>query len=126
LSDLNDARVRNAQRLRAELLDVPGITVIRELAGADAVYVRLPILAESGNRRDELIAGFERAGIGATGSYPRALVDVPEVAVQLDSTIGDFEGARTIAERIITVPTHAYCPTDFAESVRNTILSCPP
>jgi dTDP-4-amino-4,6-dideoxygalactose transaminase len=123
LADLNGVRQQNAERLRRALWNLPGITLIDALAGAEPVYVRFPILVEAAATRDPLIAKLQRAGIGATGSYPLALADVPEVAVKLVNPEDRFDGARTVASTIITVPTHAYCPPNLAENVRDTMLS---
>jgi dTDP-4-amino-4,6-dideoxygalactose transaminase len=87
-------------------------------AGAVPVYLRLPVLARSQTERDRLIVALEAAGIGATASYPSALGDVPNVRARLAPESGATPGARSVAERILTLPTHAYCPPDLAERVR--------
>ena len=55
-----------------------------------------------------MIAALRASGIGATGSYPQALVDVPGLQ---DHLIGDpaaSAGGRHVAERIVTLPTHPF------------------
>jgi hypothetical protein len=126
LAEINGVRQRNAERLRRALRNLPGITLIDELADVEPVYVRFPILVAAAATRDALIAKLQLAGIGATGSYPRALADVPEVAVEVVNPGDRFDGARTVASTIITVPTHAYCPPNFSEDVRDTLLSSLP
>ena len=57
------------------------------------------------------------AGIGATASYPNAWCDVPEVAAKLPESDRNMPGARRVAESIVTLPTHAYCPPDLPTRV---------
>jgi dTDP-4-amino-4,6-dideoxygalactose transaminase len=109
-------RVGNATRLREALEGLPGVTSIRVLPEAEPVYPRYPVLVESA-RRAALIAALERAGIGATASYPSALIDVPEVAQRLPADQLPTPGARDVASRIVTLPTHGYVPPDLAGRV---------
>ena len=48
------------------------------------------------------------AGIGATTSYPASLADVPELRPSLAGDGAACPGARTVASRILTLPTHPY------------------
>jgi dTDP-4-amino-4,6-dideoxygalactose transaminase len=68
--------------------------------------------------RAALIRNLEAAGIGATASYPRALIDVPQVVHRLAVNQRPTPGAREVARRIVTLPTHAYSPSGLAERVR--------
>jgi dTDP-4-amino-4,6-dideoxygalactose transaminase len=124
LEALNRARRDNARRLRVALRDLAGVRLVDELAGAEPGYVRFPVLAESAAGRDAIVAALEGVGIGATGSYPRALPDVPEVGFDLDDARETFDGARAVASTIVTLPTHAYCPPNLATRVRDTIAAC--
>jgi dTDP-4-amino-4,6-dideoxygalactose transaminase len=121
LTEINDTRVRNAERLRAALADVPGVTLPRVLPGAVPVYARFPMLVDA-DRRADVIARLERAGIGATASYPRALIDAPEVAARLPADQRPTPGAREVANRIVTLPTHGYAPPNMAARVREALL----
>jgi dTDP-4-amino-4,6-dideoxygalactose transaminase len=121
IEEINAQRIANAERLRTALADVAAVELITPPAGAKPVYLRLPVLARSAALRDRLVTVLEAAGIGATASYPSALADVPNVRARLASDARDTPGARTVAERILTLPTHAYSPTDLADRVR-TIL----
>jgi perosamine synthetase len=121
LDTINAQRIANAERLRAALADVPGVQLITPPAGANPVYLRLPVLARSQAERDRLVAALEADGIGATASYPSALADVPKVKVRLAADSPDTPAARAVAGRIITLPTHAYSPADLADRVRNIV-----
>jgi len=106
--DAYTARRRsNAERMLQGLRDIAGVQPIRAVTGAEPVYLRLPVLVRDRRTRDAAIASLKRAGIGATGSYPRSIADVPELAVHLRGDHG-ASGGRTVASRIMTLPTHPY------------------
>ena len=117
IDSINAGRIENAARLRDALSGIAGISLIEAPAGAKPVYLRLPVLTHTAALRPRLIAALEAAGIGATASYPRALVDVPEVRKRLAPQALDTPHARAVAERIVTLPTHAYSPPQMAERV---------
>jgi perosamine synthetase len=123
LHSINQVRVGNARRLMDALRGVAGIRGIEPLAGAEPVYVRLPLLVEDARQRQALLSALDRAGIGATGSYPQALCDVPEVAAVLPETDKNMPGARLVASSIVTLPTHPYCPPGLADRVREVALA---
>ena len=116
LTEINGTRVRNAARLNEALAGVRGVSAVRVLPGAEPVYPRYPVLVDAAARADQ-IAALERAGIGATASYPCALIDVPEVIPRLRGDQRSTPGAREVASRILTLPTHGYSPPDLAPRV---------
>jgi dTDP-4-amino-4,6-dideoxygalactose transaminase len=118
LTQINAARIANAARLRAALEGVRGLTLPRIPAQAAPVYARFPLRVNDPARRDAFVAALEADGIGATRSYPEALVDVPEVAARLPTDNPAQPGARLVARTIVTLPTHAYCPPELATRVR--------
>jgi dTDP-4-amino-4,6-dideoxygalactose transaminase len=65
-------------------------------------------------RRPGVVTALDRAGIGATTSYPNALADVPEVAAMVPAQDLHTPGAKAVANTIVTLPTHGYCPPDLA------------
>lgn len=121
IDELNDQRRRNAARLAESLEDAPGLKLPRLASGAEAVYARFPIRITHPEQRERTLAALDRAGIGASASYPRALADVPEVAAQLRSPADHMPGARLLASQIMTLPTHGYCPDDLAARVRKVL-----
>jgi len=120
IGEFNATRIANAQKLRTALAE-SSLQQITPPAGAKPVYLRLPVLTRSSGQRARLINALEEAGIGATASYPQALGDVPEVRARLASDSQETPGAREIAARILTLPTHAYCPPDLAVRVREIV-----
>lgn len=72
-----------------------------------AVYPRLPLLAPDNDRRQRALTALNHAGLGATGSYPLAIPDVPEIQPYLAGHT-DTPGAREVARTILTLPTHSF------------------
>lgn len=102
------SRARTAAQLRQTLAGNTALTPIDPIIGSVPVYLRLPCLTEPGVDRAALIDTLNRAGIGATPSFPRALGDLPEIADHITVESNAMTGARTVAERIVTLPTLAY------------------
>lgn len=118
LEAINGTRIGNADKLRRLLSNAGGVAPVMPLNGAEAVYARFPVLAPA-NARQALIKKLESAGIGATASYPRALIDVPQVVQRMAIDQRLTPGAREVAARIMTLPTHAYSPPNLADRIRD-------
>jgi perosamine synthetase len=108
LDPLNDGRRAIAARLDEALAGAPGLSAVRVNSGARAVYLRYPVLARDGGLRDALRATLNTRGIGATGSYPTSVVDIPELAAEMAPYRETSPNGRAVATRILTLPTHAY------------------
>lgn len=104
----NQIRRDNANQLRAGIEEVEGIEIPRPVKGAKPVYLRFPILVRDGTHRSRLLKQLRHAGIGASTSYPTAIGDIPGIQRYLATGQHPCPGARSIAERIITLPTHPY------------------
>lgn len=121
LAELTAARRHNAAALREALRDVPDIEPIALLPAAEAAYARLPVLVPP-EKRTVILRTLQSAGIGATASYPNALSDVPEVTALIEPQDRDTPGAREVASRIMTLPTHPYTPMDLPARVRQLVF----
>jgi len=108
IDEITAVRVQAAARIAKALSEVGTLTVIDPLPGSEPVYLRLPCLAAGTSQRDGLIDALVDAGIGATGSFPRALGDLPDIADHISIERGVMRGARDVAARIVTLPTIAY------------------
>jgi len=113
----NRIRRENAAWLRAEIEGIEGIEVPRPIEGAEPAYLRFPILARDERHRSHLLRRFLRAGIGASISYPTAIEDIPGIQRYLADTQLRCPGARSIARRIITLPTHPYVTRADVEKI---------
>jgi perosamine synthetase len=118
LDRLTRTRTVNARALREALADVPGIRLPAIAPDANPAWVRFVMFMDDPARRGRAVAALNAAGIGATVSYPQALVDVPEARALLAGDAGAQEGARNVAASVVTLPTHAYVPEDLGSRVR--------
>lgn len=116
LETFTEDRTRHAALLIDRLSISREVAVVRPIAASTPVYLRLPVLVEDASRRDALIARLQAVGIGATGSYPQALIDVPELRPSLPD-VPATPGARSIASRIVTLPTHSYLSAADVERI---------
>ena len=84
------------------------LATITPLPGSTPAWLRLPLLAPDSRTRDAAIAALTAAGIGATGSYPAALGDVAPLRELVANPGAPLPGARDVAARILTLPTHPF------------------
>jgi len=118
LDSYNEIRRENADPLRAGMEGVEGIEIPRPVQNGKPVYLRFPILARDTTHRSRLLKRIRQAGIGASTSYPTAIVDIPGIQRYLSHDHQPCPQARSIAERIITLPTHPYVtPADIEKMV---------
>lgn len=98
-----------------------GITLLRSTEGpVHGRHLRLPLLAQDREHRDRLLAELQRQGCGATFFYgaPLPSIDsVPDVVARQ----GPFPNATRLADRLLTLPTHAHVTERIAERVTATI-----
>jgi dTDP-4-amino-4,6-dideoxygalactose transaminase len=87
------------------LADVPGLQFVRPRSDASAAFLRLPLLEADSSAKERTILALRQAGIGATGSYPLSLADVPGLQPHLAAPVRAL-GGRAVASRIVTLPTH--------------------
>jgi perosamine synthetase len=118
LDAINATRMENAHRLKSALSGVRGIKLPHYDADAVPVFARFPILVAP-EKRQLLLDRLSAAGIGATRSYPNALTDVAELADKIVPADRMQPGARQVADSIVTLPTHGYCPADLPARVRD-------
>jgi perosamine synthetase len=115
----NQMRREHADQLRAGVEGVEGIEAPRPLEGAAPVYLRFPILTRDGRHRARLLRRFREAGIIASPSYPTSVGEIQGIARYLEAGQESCPGARSIATRILTLPTHpGVTPRDLEVMVR--------
>ena len=106
LDSYNAIRRRHADQLRSGIEGVEGIEIPRSGEGTSPVYLRFPILARDEAHRSHLLRRLREAEIGASASYPTAIGDIPGIGSYLARRQEACPGARVIAGRILTLPTH--------------------
>ena len=108
LDEFTRARTTNAEAMVKALRGVPGVQVPRVATGSAPAYVRLPLIVEDELVRDCVLGGLNAAGIGASGSYPASIVDIPDLRGVLVGAAGEARGGRYVARRVVTLPTHPF------------------
>lgn len=108
LDGLNAARRSKAKRIRELMMDNRHFQVANVAPDCEPNYVRLPVFASSRDLRDAAIAQLWTAGYGATQMYPSALCDIPGIAQYVAGELRHQRCAESIAERLLTLPTHAF------------------
>lgn len=106
LTEFTARRRANAAALLSAVDAAPGWTALRPAPSATPAYVRFPFLVRSGPEREQVIGAMQRAGIGATISYPASIADLPELREYPSDARGGSSGGREVARRIVTLPTH--------------------
>jgi dTDP-4-amino-4,6-dideoxygalactose transaminase len=124
VGQLNSARRGRAAEYDSVLSNLHGIALPRRQAQSEAVFVRYPIRVLDAPMRSEFMRQLDRAGIGASASYPLSLADVPEVVARIPAVDRACPGARELARTIVTLPTHAYCPPSLAARVGRLYAAC--
>ena len=97
-----EAEVRRANAARLLARAGAGLTTIRVPPDGRAGYLRLPFLATPAARA----AAASARPLGIMPGYPTALCDLPGFAERVLNRSDAFPGARLLAERLITLPTH--------------------
>jgi perosamine synthetase len=101
-------RRRIAGAYAEALRGMAGISLVPARPGHVTAALRFPVLIDDASQRQALLDRLNAKGIGATGSYPSALPDVPALQAEWAGSTDDTAGGRHIAARIVTLPTHPH------------------
>lgn len=93
-----------ASRWRSVVGQAEGLTAVMPLPGSEPGYLRFPVLAtgEAAGR----LRGAEARSLGVMPGYPEPLDRLPALAGLQRNPSAAHPGARTLAERLFTLPTH--------------------
>lgn len=118
-----EARAKKTRVYEAGLSGVPGLSVPSSKPGVDpeVALLRFPVVFSERALRDEVVRGLERRGLGANTSYPRAIADFAEFDGKL--AFDDIQGARSLAERVMTLPLHRYVTGRMQKTIETHIRS---
>lgn len=100
-----EVRRKNAARLLTELRRREAFETIRPLRFARPGYLRLPILASPAGRR--AAAGLEARRLGIALGYPEVLSELKPFGQRCVNRGASLPGARVLAARLLTLPTHS-------------------
>lgn len=121
LEEFTQIRRRHASQLMEEFRHIKGLSMIQPTPSASPVYLRLPIVVDDPATRERLVRELNKAGIGATKSYPRSLADLEPLSHVSCAGVVQATGGRYVADRIVTLPTHPLVsPADLQRMVRVT------
>jgi len=95
-------RRKHAVRLTAAIAASGAFTSMVPIPGADPGYLRLPAMC-TGSRRP---ASLLTSRLGVEAAYPKSLADLEGFKHRIEGVTSSFSGARALAARLITVPTH--------------------
>jgi dTDP-4-amino-4,6-dideoxygalactose transaminase len=115
-------RRRNAERLLEAVQGQPDLAPIRAAAGAQPGYLRLPVFASPAARRAATERGARRLGI--MPGYPKALCDLDRFTASCVNREATWPGARALANRLCTLPTHSGLDGDDFEGLESWIRTC--
>jgi len=99
------SRLAESNRIRSETATYFSRRLpLRMVAGGAHPYVRLPVLASNPEEKARVLSLSQGRGLGLSVAYPRAIHEIPEMRAVVDGR--RFPSARSVAERILTIPTH--------------------
>jgi perosamine synthetase len=78
-------------------------------------WLRLPIVAPSGSARARVYADSQKRGLGLSLAYPTPVNEIPEIQSGFDGQ--RFPAARTLSERLLTLPTHHWLSEDDKRAI---------
>jgi dTDP-4-amino-4,6-dideoxygalactose transaminase len=125
LPAFTDARRTNAGLYLEGLGGVHDARPVQPAASATPVYLRFPLLLSSSATRDRIVEHLNAAGVGASGSYPASLADVPELMPHLAAPADASPGGRYVADRILTLPTHSFVERHDIQRALDIIATTP-
>jgi len=110
------ADLETANRERAENAGEMRHALDSAVSGREArPYSRLPILVGSRAERQRIADASRREGLGVTPMYPTPISDIPQIRGAFADQ--DFPGARDVADRLLTIPTHRFVRRDDRERI---------
>lgn len=98
-------RRRNAARLLEAAKSTPALGTIAVAASAEPGYLRLPVIAAPAAAAPSLADGARRLGI--MPGYPKPLAELDRFRTRCLNADASFPGARLLARRLRTLPTHS-------------------
>ncbi len=104
LDRLNQRRGQLAEMIDRVLGEHHALALPRARSGAVPAWLRRPVLVPEPERRDELTAALQAAGIGATAMYPAPVHQIPGIEADLDLRGAPFTGAERLAASLIALP----------------------
>jgi dTDP-4-amino-4,6-dideoxygalactose transaminase len=80
-------------------------------------YLRLPVLVRDKAERDRIASLSKEKGLGVVRMYPTPVNEIPEIESEFGGQ--EFPSARSVADRLLTIPTHPYLTTADKDAICN-------
>ena len=119
LKSITSSKVKNGIKLRLKLKDLPGVFLPKADKNSMSVYLRVPVLVDV-NVKDKIVEALNIKGIGASGSYPKSILDVDEIKHFCNQKLSTADRGRQVAKEIITLPTHVFLNNKDIRIIYNT------
>ena len=107
LDPYNEIRKRNGRLLNHNLGHNESLRIPKPFVSGQPVYLSFPILFPEKETRRRVFRSLSRRRLGASCSYPTPLNEIPAFKTYLCAE-EDYPGAKFVADRILTLPTHPY------------------
>ncbi|MBI5588791.1 MAG: DegT/DnrJ/EryC1/StrS family aminotransferase [Deltaproteobacteria bacterium] len=114
----NRVRAENAEYFRRGL-------GLRDAYGRTPL-LRLPVVLESAEARERVCSIAKGKGLGVSRMYPSPVNEIEEIKERFSGE--EYPGAKTVAERLVTIPTHHLLKDGDRAAIRELFLktaSCP-
>mgnify|MGYP001605055387 CR=1 FL=1 len=83
----------------------------------EGVYLRLPVLINNKEIRDEIFSLSNKKGLGVNSMYPTPLNEIEEIRSHFNGKL--FPSAKKIADGLLTIPTHQFLSRKDKEDICN-------
>ncbi|MGQ0554980.1 MAG: DegT/DnrJ/EryC1/StrS family aminotransferase [Nitrospiraceae bacterium] len=109
-------RLERSNMIRADIaqrwIRALALPIVATGSGQQIPWLRLPVLTSTPEDKRSVCRSAQEQGFGISSLYPAPISDIPELRSQFVRQ--NFPGARTLAERLVTLPTHEYvCERDI-------------
>lgn len=119
LDAVNEHRRLKAEQLVAGLQPLDFVHIPQISASAAPIYLRLPVMVASEERREQLFQRLWAAGIGVGRMYGRPLTAFfPQLQDQ------PYPGANRAAQQLLTLPTHHYLTQSDIQRITQIFHAC--
>jgi len=107
LDPYNEIRIRNARRFDQTLRSNEALRIPNPVGAGQSVYLMFPIVFSRKEVRRRVFWILRRRRLGASRSYLTPLNEISAFRTYLYGE-DDYPGAKFVADRILTLPTHPY------------------
>ncbi len=122
LEKTNKGRRSVAQYYREKLKNTPNVRSIDVAPDATPAYLRYPIRITDQNIRRRFLESSKY--LGTSRSYPASIAAIPQLKGRIKVQNDVYECGRTVAEQIVTLPTHAYVTKPDVEQLCHLLEKC--